>query len=68
MTGPAWTVVFPIISGLVTEAGGPMSHPAIVAREFGIPSVVGTGNATRVLRDGQRVRLDGANAVVQVVG
>jgi pyruvate,water dikinase len=68
MTGPAWTVVFPIISALVTEAGGSMSHPAIVAREFGIPSVVGTGNATRVLRDGQRVRVDGAEALVEVIG
>lgn len=67
MTGPAWTVVFPIISGLVTEAGGALSHPAIVAREFGIPSVVGTGNATRILRDGQRVRVDGTNAVVELV-
>jgi pyruvate,water dikinase len=68
MTGPAWTVVFPIISGLITEAGGPMSHPAIVAREFGIPSVVGTGNATQVLRDGQRVRIDGAAALIEIVG
>jgi pyruvate,water dikinase len=68
MTGPAWTVVFPIISGLVTEAGGALSHPAIVAREFGIPSVVGTGNATRVLRDGQQIRVDGTNAVVDVLG
>ena len=67
ITGPAWTVVFPIISGLVTDAGGALSHPAIVAREFGIPSVVGTGNATRVLRDGQRVRLDGTKAVVEVL-
>lgn len=68
ITGPAWTVVFPMISALVTEAGGPLSHPAIVAREFGIPSVVGTGSATRVLRDGQRVRVDGSNASVTVIG
>lgn len=67
ITGPAWTVVFPIISGLVTEAGGALSHPAIVAREFGVPSVVGTGNATRVLRDGQLVRVDGTNASVDVI-
>ena len=68
ITGPAWTAVFPLISGLVTESGGPLSHPAIVAREFGIPSVVGTRNATRVLQDGQRVRVDGTNAVVELLG
>ncbi|MGH7859089.1 MAG: PEP-utilizing enzyme [Candidatus Binatia bacterium] len=67
ITGPAWTAVFPIISGLVTEAGGPLSHPAIVAREFGIPSVVGTGTATRTLRDGQLVRVDGTNARVEIL-
>lgn len=67
ITGPAWTVVFPMIAGLVTEAGGPLSHPAIVAREYGIPSVVGTGDATKSLHDGQRVRVDGAGATVTLL-
>jgi pyruvate,water dikinase len=56
-----------MLVGLVTEAGGAVSHPAIVAREYGIPSVVGTGNATRVLRDGQRVQVDGTTGVVTVI-
>jgi pyruvate,water dikinase len=56
-----------LINGLVTEAGGPLSHPAIVAREFGVPSVVGTRNATSVLTDGQLVRVDGSNATVEVL-
>jgi pyruvate,water dikinase len=67
MTSPAWSVVFPSMGALVTDAGGILSHPAIIAREHGIPAVVGTGNATAVLRDGQRVTVDGSTGVVELV-
>jgi pyruvate,water dikinase len=50
MTSPAWVVLFTKISGLVTDAGGMASHPAVVSREFGIPAVVGTSDATRRIR------------------
>jgi len=63
-TSPSWSVVFPSMGALITEAGGILSHPAIIAREHGIPAVVGTGNATSVLKDGQRVTVDGNTGVV----
>ena len=62
MTNPAWVVLFTKISGLVTEAGGAVSHPAVVAREFGIPAVVGTSNAGQRIKTGRPdpgERLDG---------
>jgi pyruvate,water dikinase len=65
-TSPAWSVVFPSMGALVTDGGGILSHPAIIAREHGIPAVVGTGNATAVLTDGQRVTVDGSTGVVEV--
>jgi pyruvate,water dikinase len=65
-TSPAWSVVFPSMGALVTDGGGILSHPAIIAREHGIPAVVGTGNATEVLKDGQRVTVDGNTGVVEV--
>jgi rifampicin phosphotransferase len=65
-TSPAWSVVFPSMGALVTDGGGILSHPAIIAREHGIPAVVGTGNATEVLKDGQRVTVDGSTGVVEV--
>jgi phosphoenolpyruvate-protein kinase (PTS system EI component) len=58
-------VVFPSLGALVTDGGGILSHPAIIAREHGIPAVVGTGNATAILRDGQRVTVDGGSGVVE---
>jgi pyruvate,water dikinase len=64
-TSPAWSVVFPSMGALVTDGGGILSHPAIIAREHGIPAVVGTGNATDVLKDGQRVTVDGSRGVVE---
>jgi pyruvate,water dikinase len=67
VTSPAWSVVFPSMGGLVTDTGGILSHPAIIARELGIPAVVGTGNATDVLKDGQRVTVDGTIGVVELV-
>jgi len=65
-TSPTWSVVFPSMGALVTDAGGILSHPAIIAREHGIPAVVGTANATSVLRDGQLVTVDGNRGVVEL--
>ena len=63
-TTSAWTVLFSKASALVTDSGGLLSHAAIVAREYGIPAVVNTGNATTSLRDGQTVKVDGNRGVV----
>jgi pyruvate,water dikinase len=63
-TGPAFNLVLPRLGAIVTDRGGLLSHAAIVAREFGIPAVVGCQDATRVLRDGARVRVDGATGEV----
>jgi pyruvate,water dikinase len=60
-------VLFTKISGLVTDAGGMAAHPAVVAREFGLPAVVGTSNATQRITTGQRVRVNGATGVVDVL-
>jgi pyruvate,water dikinase len=54
------------MGALVTDGGGILSHPAIIAREHGIPAVVGTGHATSVLRDGQQVIVDGGTGVIQL--
>jgi pyruvate,water dikinase len=66
-TDPGWGPVFPLISGLVMERGGMLSHGAIIAREFGIPSLVGVRDATRVIPAGATVSLDGDRGVVRVV-
>jgi len=68
MTNPAWVVLFTKIGGLVTDAGGALSHPAVVSREFGIPAVVGTGVATQRIQTGQRVRVNGAAGIVEILG
>jgi phosphohistidine swiveling domain-containing protein len=67
MTNPAWVVLFTKIVGLVTDAGGVTSHPAVVSREFGIPAVVGTSNATERIKTGDRVRVNGSTGVVEVL-
>ncbi|KPV53344.1 hypothetical protein SE17_10180 [Kouleothrix aurantiaca] len=67
-TAPAWTPLFRLASAVVTEIGSPVSHAAIVAREYGIPAVVAVPSATSVLRDGQRVIVDGTRGVVTIVG
>jgi phosphohistidine swiveling domain-containing protein len=67
MTNPAWVVLFTKIHGLVTEAGGTMSHPAVVAREFGIPAVVGTTDAGDRIKTGDRVRVNGTTGVVELL-
>ena len=67
MTNPAWVVLFTKISGLVTEAGGTVSHPAVVAREFGIPAVVGTTNAGERISTGDRIRVNGSTGTVEIL-
>jgi phosphohistidine swiveling domain-containing protein len=67
MTNPAWVVLFTKIVGLVTEAGGAVSHPAVVAREFGIPAVVGTTNAGERIKTGDRIRVNGSSGVVEIL-
>lgn len=66
-TDIAWTLLFPRAAGVITDIGAPLSHAAIVARELGIPAVVGCGNATAILHTGDRVRLDGAHGRVQIL-
>jgi pyruvate,water dikinase len=68
MTNPAWVVLFTKIGGLVTDSGGALSHPAVVSREFHIPAVVGTMNATLKIKTGQRLRIDGGKGTVDIVG
>ena len=68
MTNPAWVVLFTKIAGLVTDAGGTTSHPAVLAREFGIPAVVGTSEATRKISTGDRIRVDGTAGIVEIMG
>jgi pyruvate,water dikinase len=67
MTNPAWTPLFAIISGIVCDAGGMVAHPAVMAREFGIPGVTGTGVATREIKTGDRIRVDGSSGVVEIL-
>ena len=68
MTSPAWVVLFTKIGGLITDSGGALSHPAVVSREFGIPAVVGTRTGTEAIKTGQRVRLNGASGLVEILG
>jgi pyruvate,water dikinase len=67
MTSPAWVVLFTRISGLVTDAGGMASHPAVAAREFAIPAVVGTSDATRRIKTGDRIRVNGSTGWVDIL-
>jgi pyruvate,water dikinase len=66
-TTPAWTPLFAMASAIVTDLGGPLSHSSIVAREYGIPAVVSTGMATRRIRDGQTITVDGSAGTVMLV-
>jgi pyruvate,water dikinase len=68
VTAPSWGPVFPKIAAAVSDIGGMMSHAAIVAREYGLPAVVGTGNATARIKTGDRVRVDGDAGRVTIVG
>ncbi|PLR82997.1 PEP-utilizing protein mobile subunit [Bacillus canaveralius] len=67
MTNPAWTLLFSKISGLVTDSGGALSHPAVIAREYGIPAVTSTLDATSKIRTGQRIRVDGSTGIVSII-
>jgi rifampicin phosphotransferase len=67
VTNIGWTPLFPRAAAVVTDVGAPLSHAAIVARELGIPAVVGTGNATSVLHTGDRARVDGSRGTVEVL-
>ena len=66
-TDPGWAMVFPIIGGLIVERGGALSHGAIVAREFGIPAVIGIENITRILKDNDEVIVDGDLGKIQIL-
>jgi pyruvate,water dikinase len=68
MTTPAWTPLFAMASGVVTDVGGPLSHSSIVAREYGIPAVLGTGVATQRVSSGQQVKVDGDAGTVTLDG
>jgi len=67
MTNPAWVVLFTKIVGLVTDAGGTVSHPAVLSREFGIPAVVGTSVATQEISNGDRIRVNGTTGLVEIL-
>ncbi len=66
-TDPSWSPLFVAVSGLVTEVGGLMTHGAVIAREYGLPAVVGVRDATRLIRDGNRVRVHGTDGFVEVL-
>lgn len=66
-TDPSWTPLFLAVAGLVTEAGGQMSHGAVVAREYGLPAVVAVKDATRRISDGQRIRVDGTSGIITLL-
>ncbi len=67
MTNPAWQVLYGKISAVVTDAGGTVSHPAVLAREYGIPAVVGTSVATSTIKTGDRLRVDGNTGLVEIL-
>ncbi|QAA32890.1 phosphoenolpyruvate synthase [Clostridium manihotivorum] len=66
-TDPSWTPLFVSIKGLVTEVGGLMTHGAVIAREYGLPAVVGVENATKLIKDGQRIRVNGTEGYIEVI-
>jgi phosphoenolpyruvate synthase/pyruvate phosphate dikinase len=66
-TDPSWTPLFVAIKGLVTEVGGLMTHGAVIAREYGLPAVVGVEHATRLIRDGQRIRVHGTEGFIEIL-
>jgi pyruvate,water dikinase len=66
-TDVGWTPLFLVAAGVVTELGGPLSHAAVVAREYGIPCVVNVPGVTRILRTGDSVRVDGDRGIVERV-
>ena len=68
MTTPAWTPLFASLAGIVSDSGGPLSHCAVVAREYGVPCITGTRIATVTIPDGVMVTLDGTEGTVTIEG
>ncbi|WP_025846727.1 phosphoenolpyruvate synthase [Paenibacillus ehimensis] len=66
-TDPSWSPLFVSVKGLVTEIGGVMTHGAVITREYGLPAVVGVENATKLIRDGQRIRVNGTEGYVEIL-
>ncbi|SFJ78552.1 phosphoenolpyruvate synthase [Thermoflavimicrobium dichotomicum] len=66
-TDPSWTPLFVSVKGLVTEVGGLMTHGSVIAREYGLPAVVGVDNATKLIKDGQRIRVNGTEGYVELL-
>jgi pyruvate,water dikinase len=66
-TDPGWIPLYPSISGLLVERGSLLSHSAIVAREMGIPTIVGIPNLTKILKDGDRIKMDGKSGRVEIL-
>ena len=66
-TDPSWTPLFVSVKGLVTEVGGLMTHGAVIAREYGLPAVVGVENATKLIKDGQRIRVNGTDGYIEIL-
>ena len=64
---PSWSPLFVAITGLVTEVGGLMTHGAVIAREYGLPAVVGVEQATQLIQDGQRIRVNGTEGYVEIL-
>jgi pyruvate,water dikinase len=64
---PAWTLSFAQVKGLITETGGVLSHGAVIAREYGFPAILAVTDATKKLRDGMRIRMDGDNGTIQIL-
>lgn len=66
-TDPSWTPLFVSIKGLITEIGGIMTHGSVIAREYGLPAVVGVENATKLIKDGDRIRVNGTEGYVEIL-
>jgi pyruvate,water dikinase len=66
-TDPSWTPLFVAIAGLVTDVGGLMTHGAVIAREYGLPAVVGVVDATQLIPDGQRIRVHGTDGYIEIL-
>jgi len=66
-TDPSWTPIFVSIQGLITEVGGTATHGAVISREYGLPAIVSVENATKLIKDGQRIRLDGSKGFVEIL-
>ncbi|MEV4884701.1 phosphoenolpyruvate synthase [Chitinophaga ginsengisegetis] len=66
-TDPSWTPLFVSVKGLVTEVGGLMTHGAVIAREYGLPAIVGVENATTLIKDGQRIRVNGTDGYIEIL-